>query len=104
MGNDTLGGDVGMKKLLAIIAVIASVFVLVSCISLLLGAECICRCLVSLWFAFGAVAAFVLAVLGRQIEEQLLMFVLASLAAFLLIRPLAFLGNFLKNLKQGIFL
>ena len=35
-----------------------------------LGAECICRCLVSLWFAFGAVAAFVLAVLGRQIEEQ----------------------------------
>lgn len=25
-----------------------------------LGAECICRCLVSLWFACGAVAAFVL--------------------------------------------
>ena len=47
-----------------------------------LGAECICRCLVSLWFACGAVAAFVLAALGRQIEEQLLMFVLASLAAF----------------------
>ena len=37
-----------------------------------LGAECICRCLVSLWFACGAVAAFVLAALGRQIEEQLL--------------------------------
>ena len=52
-----------------------------------LGAECICRCLVSLWFAFGAAAAFVL----------------ASLAAFLLIRPLAFLGNFLKNLKTGDF-
>ena len=52
-----------------------------------LGAECICRCLVSLWFACGAVAAFVL----------------ASLAAFLLIRPLAFLGNFLKNLKTGDF-
>lgn len=65
-----------------------------------LGAECICRCLVSLWFAFGAVAAFALAALGRQIEEQLLMFVLASLAAFLLIRPLAFLGSFLKNLKK----
>ncbi len=66
---------------------------------LFLGAECTCRCLVSLWFAFGAAAAFVLAALGRQIEEQLLMFVLASLAAFLLIRPLAFLGNFekLKN-------
>ena len=60
-----------------------------------LGAECICRCLVSLWFACGAVAAFVLAALGRQIEEQLLM--------FLLIRPLAFLGNFLKNLKTGDF-
>lgn len=74
---------------------------LVSCISLLLGAECICRCLVSLWFAFGAVAAFVLAVLGRQIEEQLLMFVLASLAAFLLIRPLAFLGNFEKLKNRG---
>ena len=67
-----------------------------------LGAECICRCLVSLWFACGAVAAFVLAALGRQIEEQLLMFVLASLAAFLLIRPLAFLGNFLKNLKNKL--
>ena len=64
-----------------------------------LGAECICRCLVSLWFACGAVAAFVLAALGRQIEEQLLMFVLASLAAFLLIRPLSFLGN----LKTGDF-
>ena len=38
-----------------------------------------------------------------QIEEQLLMFVLASLAVFLLIRPLAFLGNFLKNLKTGDF-
>ena len=68
-----------------------------------LGAECTCRCLVSLWFAFGAAAAFVLAALGRQIEEQLLMFVLGSLAAFLLIRPLAFLGNFLKNLKTGDF-
>ena len=56
-----------------------------------LGAECTCRCLVSLWFAFGAAAAFVLAALGRQIEEQLLMFVLASLAAFL------------KNLKTGDF-
>ena len=32
-----------------------------------LGAECTCRCLVSLWFAFGAAAAFVLAALGRQI-------------------------------------
>ena len=77
-----------------------------------LGAECICRCLVSLWFACGAVAAFVLAALGRQIEEQLLMFVLASLAAFLLIRPIAFLGRspgkffanrgfFHKNRKEG---
>lgn len=65
-----------------------------------LGAECICRCLVSLWFACGAVAAFVLAALGRQIEEQLLMFVLASLAAFLLIRPLAFLGKFFEKLKN----
>lgn len=65
-----------------------------------LGAECICRCLVSLWFAFGAVAAFVLAVLGRQIEEQLLMFVLASLAAFLLIKPLAVSGKFFEKLKN----
>ncbi len=49
-----------------------------------LGAECTCRCLVSLWFAFGAAAAFVLAALGRQIEEQLLMFVLASWQHFCL--------------------
>ena len=29
-----------------------------------LGAECICRCLVSLWFVLGAFAAFVCAVMG----------------------------------------
>ena len=68
-----------------------------------LGAECICRCLVSLWFVLGAFAAFVCAVMGMEAEEQLLVFLLASLAAFLLIRPLAFLGNFLKNLKTGDF-
>ena len=56
-----------------------------------------------MYLQMSAVAAFVLAALGRQIDEQLLMFVLASLAAFLLIRPLAFLGNFLKNLKTGDF-
>ena len=63
-----------------------------------LGAECICRCLVSLWFVLGAFAAFV--------------FLLSSLAAFLLIRPIAFLGRspgkffanrgfFHKNRKEG---
>lgn len=65
-----------------------------------LGAECICRCLVSLWFACGAVAAFVLAALGRQIEEQLLMFVLASLAAFLLIKAVGVSGKFFEKLKN----
>ena len=62
-----------------------------------LGAECICRCLVSLWFACGAVAAFVLAALGRQIEEQLLMFVLASLAAY---KAVVVSGKFFEKLKN----
>ena len=31
-----------------------------------LGAECICRCLVSLWFVLGAFAAFVCAVMGGE--------------------------------------
>ena len=34
-----------------------------------LGAECICRCLVSLWFVLGAFAAFVCAVMGMGTEE-----------------------------------
>ena len=77
-----------------------------------LGAECICRCLVSLWFVLGAFAAFVCAVMGMEAEEQLLVFLLSSLAAFLLIRPIAFLGRspgkffanrgfFHKNRKEG---
>lgn len=41
-----------------------------------LGAECICRCLVSLWFVLGAFAAFVCAVMGMGTEEQLLVFLL----------------------------
>ena len=68
-----------------------------------LGAECICRCLVSLWFVLGAFAAFVCAVMGMGTEEQLLV---------LLIRPIAFLGRspgkffanrgfFHKNRKEG---
>ena len=77
-----------------------------------LGAECICRCLVSLWFVFGAAAAFLCAALGMRVQEQLLAFLLSSIAAFLLIRPLAFLGDhffkrnhfpghFSKNRKEG---
>ncbi len=77
-----------------------------------LGAECFCRCLVSLWFVLGAFAAFISAVLGMGAEEQLLVFLLFSVAAFLLIRPFAFLGRihgkisakrevFGKNRKEG---
>ncbi len=77
-----------------------------------LGAECICRCLVSLWFVFGAAAAFLCAALGMRVQEQLLAFLLFSIAAFLLIRPLALLGghfskrnhfsdHFSKNRKEG---
>ncbi len=64
-----------------------------------LGAECICRCLVSLWFVLGAFAAFVCAALGMGAEEQLLVFLLSSVAAFLLIRP--FCNYFHKNRKEG---
>ena len=73
-----------------------------------LGAECICRCLVSLWFVFGAVTAFICAVLGMGAREQLLAFLLSSIAAFLLIRSFSFLGKisekrraFSKNRKEG---
>ncbi len=77
-----------------------------------LGAECICRCLVSLWFVFGATAAFSCAALGMRVQEQLLAFLLSSIAAFLLIRPLVFLvghfskrnhfsDHFSKNRKEG---
>ena len=63
-----------------------------------LGAECICRCLVSLWFVFGAIAAFLCAVLGIRVQDQLLAFLLSSMAAFFLIRPLVFLErHFAKN-------
>ena len=65
-----------------------------------LGAECICRCLVSLWFVLGAFAAFVCAVMGMGTEEQLLVFLLSSLASFLLIRPIAFLGRSPGNFLQ----
>ena len=69
-------------------------------------------CLVSLWFVLGAFAAVVCAVMGMGTEEQLLVFLLSSLAAFLLIRPIAFLGRspgkffanrgfFHKNRKEG---
>ena len=60
-----------------------------------LGAECICRCLVSLWFVLGAFAAFVCAVMGMGTEEQLLVFLLSSLAAF------ANRGFLHKNRKEG---
>lgn len=76
-----------------------------------LGAECICRCLVSLWFVLGAFAPLYV-LLWEGTEEQLLVFLLSSLAAFLLIRPIAFLGRspgkffanrgfFHKNRKEG---
>lgn len=60
-----------------------------------LGAECICRCLVSLWFVLGAFAAFVCAVMGMGTEEQLLVWL-----HFCLSGPLHFREDLLENFLQ----
>lgn len=65
-----------------------------------LGAECICRCLVSLWFACGAVAAFVLAALGRQIEEQLLNVCPGFLGSISAYKAVGVSGKFFEKLKN----
>jgi len=63
-----------------------------------LGAECICRCLVSLWFVLGAFAAFVCAVMGMGTEEQLLVFHLWL--HFCLSGPSHFWEDLLENFLQ----
>ncbi len=56
-----------------------------------LGAELAYRSLTSLWFAGGALGAWIAAWMGFGLERQLLVFAGSSLGILLLIRPLAFL-------------
>lgn len=61
------------------------------CFLLFLGLETAFGCLVSLWFAVGALGGWAAAVAGASFEGQLAVFVAVSFAALFLIRPLAFL-------------
>ena len=70
----------GMQSMTAVWVVLMIVFLIVE------GAV---PGLVSVWFALGALAALISAVLGAQIWLQALWFVVVSLAALIVTRPLA---------------
>ncbi len=55
----------------------------------LLGVEAMVPGLVSIWFALGALAALISALLGAPLWLQVLWFLLISVAALILTRPLA---------------
>ena len=59
---------------------------------LFLGAELFFKSLTSLWFAAGALGAWLGAWAGLSLERQLLLFALLSFLVLFLIRPLAFLA------------
>lgn len=63
-----------------------------------LGVELAFRCLTSLWFAAGAAGAFIIALTGATMEQQLAGFVAVSFLTLILIRPAAF---FLSRLGAG---
>lgn len=54
----------------------------------LLGIELATMALTTIWFAGGALAAFVLAILGAGVEMQLLVFVVVSFLLLFFTRPL----------------
>lgn len=55
-----------------------------------LGVELLFRCFISLWFAAGAAAAFILSFWGASEGVQLLGFAVVSFLTFILIRPAVF--------------
>ena len=57
--------------------------------AILVGIEAATMALTTIWFAGGALAAFVLAFLGFAVEAQLAAFVIVSFVLLLLTRPLA---------------
>ena len=61
------------------------------CFAGFLGLELFCGCLVSMWFAAGALAAFGAQRLGAGLELQLWVFTAVSFLILFLIRPLSFL-------------
>lgn len=63
-----------------------------------LGVELAFRCLTSLWFAAGAAGAFIIALTGASMEQQLAGFVAVSFLTLILIRPAAF---FLSRCHAG---
>lgn len=56
---------------------------------LLLVIEIISLGLTTIWFAFGALVAFILALIGVDFAGQIIIFVIVSFATLLLVRPLA---------------
>ena len=55
----------------------------------LLGIEIATMALTTIWFAAGALVAFIFSLLGAGIELQLAVFVVVSFAVLVLIRPFA---------------
>ncbi len=55
----------------------------------LIGIEAATMALTTIWFAGGAVAAFLAAVLGASVQVQLVVFLIVSLILLLFTRPLA---------------
>ena len=56
---------------------------------ILIGIEAATMALTTIWFAGGAVAAFLAAVLGVSVQVQLVVFLIVSFILLLFTRPLA---------------
>ena len=69
---------------------------------ILLGIELVTMALTTIWFAGGALLAFILALFGVGIEIQLVVFVVASFALLLCTRPFAAKYLNRKTLKTNV--
>lgn len=56
--------------------------------------------LVTIWFAVGAVAAFITSLFSTSLEIQLIVFLAVSMLLLILVRPIA--GRFLQTRKQRL--
>ena len=72
------------------------ILIWVALFAILVGVELATFQLVSIWFAAGAIAAFLAALFGGAIELQLILFLAVSLLCLLLVRPLA-----RRSMKKG---
>ena len=60
------------------------------CFLVFLGLELIFGCLISLWFAAGALGGWAAAMAGAALKGQLAVFLAVSFVTLFLIRPLSF--------------